>query len=103
MFHSPYAGLELVVATCLTCVQSVHKSDDLRVLFNDLGSGSFGERDYVLCQYGCLSMPGCLSFNVSEDVRLCELNNSSSTKHLQDFTVRLGFVYVHWITLPVSQ
>ena len=60
-------------------------------------------RDITSCAHGCLSMPGCLSFNFGEDVSLCELNNSSSTRHLQDFTVRPGFVYGHWITLAVIQ
>ena len=60
-------------------------------------------RDITSCAHGCLSMPGCLSFNFGEDVSLCELNNSSSTRHLQDFTVRSGFVYGHWITLAVIQ
>ena len=60
-------------------------------------------RDITSCAHGCLSMPGCLSFNFGEDVSLCELNNSSSTRHLQDFTVRPGFVYGRWITLAVIQ
>lgn len=59
--------------------------------------------DITFCVHGCLSMPGCLSFNFGEDVSLCELNNSSSTLLLQDFTVRPGFVYGHWITLTVIQ
>ena len=101
--------LVLVVATC---VQSLHTRDDFRssyltmweehALLGHMIVANTG-RDITSCLHGCLSTPGCLSFNFGEDVSLCELNNSSSTRHLQDFTVRPGFVYGHWITLAVIQ
>ena len=101
--------LVLVVATC---VQSLHTRDDFRssylttweehALLGHMIVANTG-RDITSCVHGCLSTPGCLSFNFGEDVSLCELNNSSSTRHLQYFTVRPGFVYGHWITLAVIQ
>lgn len=57
------------------------------------------------CAQGCLSKPGCHSFNFGKDSNLCELNNSSSQllKHLKDFVLRPGFLHGHWITVPIMQ
>ncbi|KAJ7387549.1 Glycine rich protein [Desmophyllum pertusum] len=95
-------------------IQSFYSNDDFRSsylsIWDDhvlLGhvTAVHPARGITSCAQGCLSKPGCLSFNFGKDLNRCELNNSSSQslKHHKDFTQKRGFVHGHWITIPVMQ
>ena len=104
----------LLVLTVTSHVQSFFKSDGFRSSYLStweehalLGHAITVQhvRGFTSCVQVCLSMPGCLSFNFGKKSNRCELNNSSSQslQHLDDFTTRQGFVYGHWITIPIMR
>lgn len=95
-------------------VQSLYKSDEFRSSYLSvwedhslLGHVTVVKttRGITSCTQSCFSMSGCLSFNFGKDSNRCELNNSSSPSlnHQGDLTIRRGFVYGHWISIPLMK
>ena len=90
-------------------VQSLYKSEEFRSSYLSVWEDNslLGHvtavktiRGITSCAQSCLSMPGCLSFNFGKDSNQCELNNSSSRSLKGDLTIRSGFIYGHWISIP---